>query len=103
MKLLYFAWLKTKTGVAEEEVDLPAEVATVRDLLAWLQARGPGYAEALADLDAVRVAVNQDYARPGDRSDENTAAPSRAVLRRRARQRGGSSSRCPLGGPPPAR
>ena len=66
MKLLYFAWLKTKTGVAEEEVELPAEVATVGDLLAWLKARGPGYAEALADLDAVRVAVNQDYARPGD-------------------------------------
>ena len=66
MKLLYFAWLKTKTGVAEEEVSLPAEVATVRELLDWLKARGPGYAEALADLDAVRVAVNQDYARPGD-------------------------------------
>ena len=32
----------------------------------WLKGRGPGYAEALADLDAVRVAVNQDYARPGD-------------------------------------
>jgi molybdopterin converting factor subunit 1 len=66
VKLLYFAWLKTKTGVAEEEVEPPAEVATVRDLLAWLQSRGPGYADALADLDAVRVAVNQDYARPGD-------------------------------------
>ena len=66
MKLLYFAWLKTKTGVAEEEVELPAEVATVRELLDWLKGRGPGYAEALADLDAVRVAVNQDYARSAD-------------------------------------
>lgn len=66
MKLLYFAWLKTKTGVAAEDVDLPGEVATVRDLLDWLKGRGPGYAEALADLDAVRVAVNQEYARPDD-------------------------------------
>ncbi len=66
MKLLYFAWLKDKTGVAAEEVALPAEVTTVAELLAWLGARGPGYAEALADLSAIRVAVNQVYAKPGD-------------------------------------
>jgi molybdopterin synthase sulfur carrier subunit len=64
MKLLYFAWLKTKTGVAQEEVDPPAEVTTVGELLAWLRDRGPGYAEALADLQVVRVAVNQAYADP---------------------------------------
>jgi molybdopterin synthase sulfur carrier subunit len=64
MKLLYFAWLKAKTGVAEEEVTPPGEVATVGDLLAWLKGRGPGYAEALADLQVVRVAVNQEYADP---------------------------------------
>ena len=66
MKLLYFAWLKDKTGVAAEEVAPPAEVTTVAELLAWLGARGPGYAEALADLSAIRVAVNQVYAKPGD-------------------------------------
>jgi molybdopterin synthase sulfur carrier subunit len=62
MKLLYFAWLKTKTGVSEETVSPPAEVRTVADLLIWLKQRGPGYAEALADIDALRVAVNQEYA-----------------------------------------
>lgn len=66
MRLLYFAWLKTMTGVGEEEVAPPAEVATVAELLDWLKQRGPGYAEALADLQAIRVAVNQEYARPGD-------------------------------------
>jgi len=64
MKLLYFAWLRAKTGVAVEEVTPPGEVATVGDLLAWLKDRGPGYAEALADLQVVRVAVNQEYADP---------------------------------------
>lgn len=66
MKLLYFAWLKSKTGCAEEDVALPPEVSTVAELTAWLKTRSPGHAEALADEKAVRVAVNQAYARPGD-------------------------------------
>ncbi len=66
MRLLYFAWLKVKTGVAEEELAPPPEVTTVAQLLDWLKGRGPGYAEALEDVSALRVAVNQEYARPGD-------------------------------------
>lgn len=66
MKLLYFAWLKTKTGMAEEEVTPPEGVATVAELLSWLEGRGPGFADALADRRAIRVAVNQSYAQPGD-------------------------------------
>ena len=62
MKLLYFAWLRTRIGRGEEEVDVPAEVATVADLLSWLEGRGDGYAAALARPDLVRVAVNQEFA-----------------------------------------
>ena len=61
LRLLYFAWLRARLGVAEEEVALPAKVHDVAALLAWLQQRGPRYAEALRDLSVVRVAVNQDY------------------------------------------
>ena len=61
MKLLYFAWLRTRIGCAEEEVEVPANVRTVAALLGWLQSRGGRYAEALRDLSIVRVAVNQDY------------------------------------------
>lgn len=61
MKVLYFAWLKSKVGVGEEEVEPPAEVGDVQALLAWLKGRGPGHAEALEDLSVVRVAVNQEY------------------------------------------
>ena len=66
MKLLYFAWLKTKIGTAQEEVDAPAEVTSVAALLDWLKTRGPGYEDALSDLSAIRVAVNQSYAKPAD-------------------------------------
>ncbi len=62
MKLLYFAWLRAKIGVASEEVTPPEAVADVGALIDWLATRGPGYADALANRDQVRVAVNQDYA-----------------------------------------
>jgi sulfur-carrier protein len=61
MKLLYFAWLRARIGRAEEEFELPTEVADVGGLLAWLRSRGGAYAEALRDLSVVRVAVNHDY------------------------------------------
>ena len=62
MKLLYFAWIRTKIGCGEEDIELPGNVATVEDLLHWLKGRGQGYADALARLDIVRVAVNQEFA-----------------------------------------
>ncbi len=62
MKLLYFAWVREKTGIAEEEVALPAEVGDVAALVDWLKSRGAAYQNALADLSTVRVAVNQEYA-----------------------------------------
>ena len=64
MKLLYFAWLRQRTGLAEETVSPPAEVRTVAELVEWLRGRGPGYAEALKDARVVKVAVNQEYVRP---------------------------------------
>lgn len=63
MKLRYFAAVRDRIGVPEEEVALPAEVQTVGDLVGWLRARGPEYALALQELSAVRFAVDQLHAR----------------------------------------
>ena len=63
MKLLYFAWLRSRIGVAEEDVSPPAEIRTVGDLLGWLSQRSDGHGAALKDLAIVRVAVNQEFAR----------------------------------------
>lgn len=61
MKVLYFAWLKEKTGVGQEDLSLPEGVSDVAGLVAWLKGRGDGYAEAFADETVVRVAVNQEH------------------------------------------
>ena len=61
MKLFYFAWVRQKIGRGEEEMDLPAGVATVADLIGALKTRGGGYAEAFADPSRLRAARNQDH------------------------------------------
>ncbi len=72
MKVLYFAWLREKAGRAEEQVAPPGTVTTVQALIDWIRERGGGPADALGDMAAVRVAVNQEYAmldhpvKPGD-------------------------------------
>ncbi|MDH7641013.1 molybdopterin converting factor subunit 1 [Sphingomonas oryzagri] len=62
IRLLYFAWVREAIGKDGEAVDPPADVADVAALVAWLAARGGGYAEALADPARLRAAVDQTFA-----------------------------------------
>ncbi len=64
MRILYFAWLRQKIGVAEEEVTPPAGVRDVAGLRDWLATQSPGHATAFADAKQIRAAVNQDFATP---------------------------------------
>lgn len=59
IKLLYFAWLRQEIGSSGEEVDLPAGVATVDQLMAHLRGRGGGYAHAFAEDAVLRAGVNK--------------------------------------------
>lgn len=61
MELLYFAWVREKIGKDRESAEPPETVKTVADLVAWLAARGGGYAEALADASALRAARDQRF------------------------------------------
>lgn len=61
LKVLYFAWLREKAGIGEEDIEPTEAVADVAGLIDWLKARGGRPATALADLRAVRVAVNHEH------------------------------------------
>lgn len=60
VKLVYFAWIRERIGLADETVELPDSVKTGEDLLSWLQGRGENYAYALDEPLAVRMAVDQE-------------------------------------------
>ena len=61
MKILYFSWLRTRVGRAEEEVSPPSHIRDIAGLIEWLRLRGPGYAAALENMTVVRVALNQEH------------------------------------------
>lgn len=59
--LLYFAWVRERIGLGEERLALPAGVATIAGLLDHLATLSPGHATALADRDAIRIAIDEDF------------------------------------------
>ena len=62
MKLLYFAWVRERIGLKEEDLDPPGDVATAGELLDWLKGRGPEYEHALAEPKAIRIALDRVHA-----------------------------------------
>jgi sulfur-carrier protein len=62
-RLLYFAWVKEKTGLAAEEVDIPGHVTTVAELMSWLKTRGPEFGHAFARAEVIRAAIDQAHVR----------------------------------------
>jgi len=63
--VLYFARLREALHREREIVDVPASVATVTDLRAWLTARGEPWASAFVDVKRIRAAVDQSMAHEG--------------------------------------
>jgi molybdopterin synthase sulfur carrier subunit len=63
VKLRYFAWVRERVGLAEEDVDPPSGVATVADLVAWLIKRGEGYAYAFENPKVIRAAIDKSHVR----------------------------------------
>ena len=61
MKILYFAWLRERVGKPEEEIEAPADVATVGELINWLAARGEEYAYAFENPRVVRAAIDRTH------------------------------------------
>ena len=59
--MLYFAWVREAIGTGAEQVDPPARVVSVADLVTWLAGRSEGHARAFADRARQRAAVDQRF------------------------------------------
>jgi len=63
VKLRYFRWVRERVGKAEEDVDPPAAIATVGELVDWLVQRGEGYAYAFENPKVIRAAIDKSHVR----------------------------------------
>jgi molybdopterin synthase sulfur carrier subunit len=61
MNVKYFAWVREKIGIPEENVSLPDTVTTISDLITWLESRGPEYKAAFENRASIRAAINQTH------------------------------------------
>jgi sulfur-carrier protein len=63
VKVRYFAWVRERVGLAEEDLDPPPSIATVADLVAWLTKRGDEYAYAFENPKVIRAAIDKSHVR----------------------------------------
>jgi molybdopterin synthase sulfur carrier subunit len=63
-RLLYFAWVREKAGIAAEEIELPGHVTTIAELMRWQQSRGPEFASAFERSEVIRAAIDQAHVKP---------------------------------------
>jgi sulfur-carrier protein len=61
MKVKYFAWVRERIGKTEENVEPPANVRTVDELIAWLSDRGEAYAYAFEKPKVIRAAIDHAH------------------------------------------
>jgi molybdopterin synthase sulfur carrier subunit len=61
MRLVYFAWVRERIGVSEEEVSPPPHVTTIGDLIDWMADRSEAHASAFVDRGRLRAARDQNF------------------------------------------
>ncbi len=64
MKILYFAWVRERIGKSQEDVQPPATITTVGELMDWLAHRGEEYAHAFADPKVIQAAIDRTHVKP---------------------------------------
>ena len=61
VKVVYFAWLRERFGMSEEQLDLPEAVKSISDLFDWFEARGEEFAAVMEHRDIIQVAIDQTH------------------------------------------
>ncbi len=59
--------MRERVGKPEEDVEVPAGIATVGELMTWLASRGEEYAHAFENPKVIRAAIDRAHVKPQSR------------------------------------
>jgi molybdopterin synthase sulfur carrier subunit len=64
INIIYFAWVRERLGIDQEQVKLGEGIETIGDILTMLSDRSAAYAEIFVAVEKLRFALDQDYGLP---------------------------------------
>ena len=70
MVVKYFSWIKEHIGKAEEVIDLPADITTIKELISYLENLNDDYRLAF-EKNLIKIAINKSYSSLDDKIDNN--------------------------------
>ena len=71
MVLKYFSWIKEHIGKAEEVIDLPEDITTIKELITYLENLNDDYKLAFEKKNLIKIAINKSYSSLDDKIDNN--------------------------------
>lgn len=71
MVVKYFSWIKEHIGKAEEVIDLPADITTIKELISYLENLNDDYRLAFEKKHLIKIAINKSYSSLDDKIDNN--------------------------------
>ena len=71
MVVKYFSWIKEHIGKAEEVIDLPADITTIKELISYLENLNDDYKLAFEKKNLIKIAINKSYCSLDDKIDNN--------------------------------
>tara|TARA_X000000950_G_scaffold217448_1_gene261640 strand:+ start:28 stop:279 length:252 start_codon:yes stop_codon:yes gene_type:complete len=71
MVVKYFSWIKEHIGKAEEVIDLPEDITTIKELISYLENLNDGYKLAFEKKNLIKIAINKSYSSLDDKIGNN--------------------------------
>ena len=71
MVVKYFSWIKEHIGKAEDVIDLPTDITTIKELITYLENLNDDYKLAFEKKNLIKIAINKSYSSLDDKIDNN--------------------------------